>query len=133
MLDRGSRILLSGTISVAAYLLTMYILLQSPVVAVFSGSEGETATNVFTVRKNNWDISITYFRVLSPFWDLRIEVYSEGEKDKQVFSASAVRYVGPGNQESAELNSHPSLPPGSYYLKVYSESVQWTIQVTEWG
>ncbi len=130
-MDRGSRILILGILPVAAYLLTMYILLPNPVVAVFSGSDGETTTVVFTVTENTWDIKSTYFKILSPFWSLRIEAYNEGGADKPVFSASIVRFLGPGGEENVELSSHPSLPPGSYYLKVYSNAVDWTVQILE--
>ncbi len=131
-MDRTLRFLIMAALAVSTYLLTLYILIQAPIVAIFSGSEGVTVTGTFTIRKRYWDIKIIYFKNWSPFWSLKIEVYREGYDETPVFLTSAVKFTYPSGEEKVELDSHPSLPPGRYYLKVYSKSVQWTIQIEEW-
>ena len=130
-MDRGTRILLMGTLTIMVYLSTLYVLFRNPVVATFSGSSGETITSTFTVKKKYWDINIAFFKEWSMFWSLRIEIYKEGET-KPIFKTTVILYTTPDGNKRAELSSHPSLPPGRYYLKIHSENVQWTIQIIEW-
>lgn len=129
MMSRGLRILIMAILSVTAYLATIYIMSQTPIVAVFSGADGETKTEIFIVSKRFWDIRIKYFKAWSPFWSLKIEVYTEDGEN--VFYTSVSRFQTAKEHEWVELNSHPSLPPGKYYLKVYSKSVTWTLEVIE--
>lgn len=119
-----------AAIFVVTYLTTIYILSQTPVIAVFSGSEGETKTELFTVDRRFWDIRIRYFKAWSPFWSLRIEVYTED--GGMVFSTTVLRFQTSEGEEWVDLSSHPSLPPGRYYLKVYSEAVTWTLEIIGW-
>lgn len=125
------KILLAATLFLTAYVGTLY-LLERPSAKTFSGSDGVTVTPPFTIEKDNWDISVTYFRNWSPFWSLKIEVYEEGLYDNPVFSTHIIRYTEPGGGERAELATHHSLSEGSYYLKVYSENVGWTLVIIEW-
>ena len=133
LMDRVSRILLMGSLSIGTFLLTLYVItvVQLPVAVTMSGSDGETFTGVFVVEKSNWDVAVTYFKSWGLSWSLKVEIYREGANDCPVFSSEVVRYTFPDGSEKVELNSHPSLPVGRYYLKVYARSVQWTVQVVE--
>ena len=133
-MDRVTRSLLMGTIFILTFLLSLYVIMvvQSPVVATVSGSEGETATGVFIVEKSNWDVKITYFKSWSFAWSFRIEVYAEGANETPLFSSGCVMHTSPDGRESVELSSHPSLSAGRYYLKIYSTNAQWALQVFEW-
>ncbi len=110
---------------------TLYILSSQPA-GTFSGQSGETTTPTFTITKASWDISITYFKNWSPFWSLRIEIYRAGADTRPVFSTTVIHFTEPGGRERADLASHPNLPRGSYYLKVYSENLAWTFAIIEW-
>ena len=133
LMDRASRILLMSILSIGTFLLTLYVItvVQSPVAATMSGSDGETLTGVFVVEKSNWDVAVTYFKSWDLTWNLKVEIYREGTNDRPVFSSEVVKYTFPDGSEKVELSSHPSLPVGRYYLKVYATSVQWTVQVVE--
>lgn len=122
-----------GTIFIVTYLASLFIItmIQSPVVVTISGFNGEVHTDVFVVKENSWDIKVTYFKSWSFAWNLRIELFEE-ENDQAVFSTSVARYIYPNATEGFDLRTHPSLPPGRYYLKVTSVNVQWTVQVVEW-
>jgi len=130
-MDKGSRILMMGLLSLVTYLTILYLQFQTPYVAIFSGMEGETVTEVFTIKKSYWDVKVTFFKKLSPFFNLAIKVYREGVDEEPVYSDSVVLYTSVDGSEEAELKSHHSLPSGRYYLKVISQSVQWTIKIEE--
>ncbi len=132
-MEKGTRILLMGLLSLGVYLTVLYLQFQTPYVAIFSGMEGETVTEVFTIKKSYWDIKITFFKKLSPFFNLAIKVYREGEDEKPVYSNSVVLYTSVDGSIEAELKAHHSLPSGRYYLKINSKSVQWTIRIEESG
>ncbi len=130
-MEKGTRILLMGLLSLGVYLTVLYLQFQTPYVVIFNGLEGETVTEVFTIKKSYWDIEITFFKKLSPFFNLAIEVYREGVDGGPVYSDSVVLYTSVDGSEEAELKSHHSLPSGRYYLKVIAQSVQWTIRIEE--
>lgn len=126
--ERSMKIVIAATLFLTTYVATLH-LLQRPAAETFSGSSGMTTSPTFTIEKDNWDISITYFKNWSPFWNLKIEVYAEGQDDAPLFSTHTILYTDPSGRERAELASHHSLPGGSYYLKVYSENVSWTLAI----
>ncbi len=130
-MEKGSRILLMGLLSLGIYFAMLYLQFQTPYVVIFSGLDGETVTEVFTIKKSNWDIKITFFKKSSVFFNLAIEVYREGVDEGPVYSDSVVLYTSVDGSEVAELKSHHSLPSGRYYLKIISQSVQWTIRIEE--
>ncbi len=130
-MEKGTRILLMGLLSLVVYLTVLYLQFQTPYVAMFSGLDGETVTEVFTIKKSYWDIDVTFFKKSSVFFNLAIEVYREGVDEGPVYSDSVVLYSSIDGSEEAELKSHHSLPSGRYYLKVISLSVQWTIRIEE--
>lgn len=130
-MEKGSRILLMGLLSLGIYFAMLYLQFQTPYVVIFSGLDGETVTEVFTIKKSYWDIKVTFFKKSSPFFNLAIEVYKEGVDDVPVYSDSVVLYTSVDGSEVAELKSHHSLPSGRYYLKIISQSVQWTIRIEE--
>lgn len=130
-MEKGSRILLMGLLSLGIYFAMLYLQFQTPYVVIFSGLDGETVTEVFTIKKSYWDIKVTFFKKSSPFFNLAIKVYKEGVDDVPVYSDSVVLYTSVDGSEVAELKSHHSLPSGRYYLKIISQSVQWTIRIEE--
>lgn len=114
-----------------AYLTTLHVL-TPPYVKIFSGTIGVMVTESFKIEKSNWDIILTDFKYWGVFWKLRVDVYRVGSDETPVFSSMAVLYSDPKGTERAEFTTHPSLPPGQYYLKVYSENINWTIKIVEW-
>ncbi len=129
--EKAIKVILAAFLFVFVYVSILF-LLPTPEVATFSGSGGVTTTGSFAVKKSNWDIFITYFKTWGPFWSLRIEVYRQGFDESPVFSTHAIRFTESGGEERAELATHHNLPPGTYYLKVYAENVNWTIKIVEW-
>ena len=132
-MEKGSRILLMGLLSLGIYFAMLYLQFQTPYVAIFSGLDGETVTEVFTIKKSYWDIKVTFFKKSSVFFNLAIEVYREGTDEEPVYSDSVVLYTSVDGSEEAELKAHHSLPSGRYYLKIISKSAQLTIRIEEIG
>ncbi len=122
-----------GLLSLGIYFAMLYLQFQTPYVAIFSGLDGETVTEVFTIKKSYWDIKVTFFKKSSVFFNLAIEVYREGTDEEPVYSDSVVLYTSVDGSEEAELKAHHSLPSGRYYLKIISKSAQWTIRIEESG
>jgi len=129
-MNKYTKIVIMAALFAATYLITLH-LLTPPYVKIFSGSTGTTTTELFTIVKPSWDIQITYFKRWGTFWRLRVEVYGVGS-DTPVFTTYVYLLTEPGGGERAELNSHPSLPPGRYYLKVFSDNVNWSLRIVEW-
>lgn len=129
-MNKYTKIVIMAVLFTATYLITLQ-LLTPPSVRVFSGSTGLTVTEQFTIVKQNWDIQITSFRRWETFWSLRIEAYGVNS-ETPAFATYVALSTEPGGGETAELDSHPSLPPGRYYLKVISDSASWTLRIVEW-
>ena len=130
-MNKYTKIVLMAALFAASYLITLQML-TPPYVKIFNGATGVTVTDNFKIEKPNWDIILTYFKYWGVFWSLRVEVYKVGSDETPVFSTMTVLYRDIKGEEHAELVTHHSLPPGQYYLKIYSENTNWTIKIVEW-
>lgn len=129
-MNRYTKIVLLAALFAATYLTALH-LLQPPYVKLFNGSTGVTVTEQFTVAKQNWDIQIIYFRRWATFWSMRVEVYGVNS-ETPAFVTYVTLSIEPSGMEKAEFSSHQGLPPGQYYLKVFSDSVIWSLKIVEW-
>ena len=124
------------------------VMFQGPppnLVARFDGGDPVASdvriTSRFQVQEEDWSISLTSgIQMLG--WSLQVDLYEEGNDNPlcclkgkwDLLGDRVVWELGSGTTGGTLIVPYeykPDLPPGRYYLKVYSTNIIWVVEIYE--